>query len=135
MSKSGHVFYKPSDFTPEELETNAIAKLVVEGGLQVCKSCGAAESDLQFFTTCGTYLKWKTRNVQYTQRRADRKQVYIENLEEIDLMLQMLRDDIDYPQGVKQRCIDKLESSRASVLEKQKELESLPDDLSKIGYR
>lgn len=45
--KNGHVLYDASDFTDEEYYSgNTIAVLVIDGGLSVCKLCGAAESQL-----------------------------------------------------------------------------------------
>ena len=41
--KNGHVLYDASDFTDEEYYSgNTIAVLVIDGGLSVCKLCGAA---------------------------------------------------------------------------------------------
>lgn len=45
--KDGHVLYEASDFTDEEYDSrNTLAVLVIDGGLSVCKLCGAAESQL-----------------------------------------------------------------------------------------
>lgn len=54
-----HNLYTIADFTDEELETNRLAKLVVEGGLGICKSCGAAESELTAHPTCHIHRQYK----------------------------------------------------------------------------
>ena len=44
---NGHVLYKPSDFTSEEINSgNKLAQVVIEGDLQVCMKCGEYESGL-----------------------------------------------------------------------------------------
>lgn len=54
---SNHVFYTPSNFTTEEIDRrNLLAIAVVEGGLKICKKCGAAEAELSKFATCAE--KW-----------------------------------------------------------------------------
>ena len=47
-----HVMYTRADFTDEELENNNLARMVVEGGLDICKLCGGGESDLLNNSTC-----------------------------------------------------------------------------------
>lgn len=47
-----HVLYTREDFTDEELENNNLARMVVEGGLDICKLCGGGESDLLNNPTC-----------------------------------------------------------------------------------
>jgi hypothetical protein len=52
-----HELYGPGDFTAEELlySRNLLAVLVVDGGLSVCKRCGAAEAELDDHPTCEAY--------------------------------------------------------------------------------
>jgi hypothetical protein len=50
-----HTLYTPADFTSEQccpIDGLQIARLVVEGGLGICKKCGAAEIQLDEFRTC-----------------------------------------------------------------------------------
>ena len=43
----GHVLYTAADFTNEEIERGgALVNAVIDGGLGVCKKCGAAEIEL-----------------------------------------------------------------------------------------
>ena len=43
-----HTYFKPEDFTNEEADRRgALYVAVVEGGLNVCKICGRAESELR----------------------------------------------------------------------------------------
>ena len=52
----GHTLYEPSDFTTEELDRrNALAVAVCEGGLGVCKVCGATEAELNNHPNCASY--------------------------------------------------------------------------------
>lgn len=51
-----HEFYTSEDFTNEEYEfSNVIAKMVIDGGLQICKKCGAAEIELEQYETCEAF--------------------------------------------------------------------------------
>lgn len=53
-----HVLYTPADFTAEEIDRrNRLAVVVIDGGLSICKICGAAESELQDWLTCEKYRK------------------------------------------------------------------------------
>jgi len=52
----GHLLYGPEDFTREEIDRrNSLAVAVIEGGLGICKQCGAAEAELDEFKTCAEY--------------------------------------------------------------------------------
>lgn len=48
----GHDLYTPADFTNEEHERSQLAKMVIDGGLGICKRCGAGEAQLDEFATC-----------------------------------------------------------------------------------
>jgi len=51
-----HVLYEPEDFTQAEYERrNVIAVMVIDGGLGVCKRCGASEYELKRWPTCEAY--------------------------------------------------------------------------------
>lgn len=51
-----HVLYTRADFNSEERQRrNALYVMVVEGGLGVCKRCGAAEIELEKWPTCAAY--------------------------------------------------------------------------------
>jgi len=56
MKHFGHTLYTASDFTNEDLDSNQLAKLVVEGGLGICKNCAAGEVHLDDFKTCAEYI-------------------------------------------------------------------------------
>ena len=61
-TSDGHKLYKPKDFTNDELDQrNTLAVLVIEGGLGICKECGAAEIELEEHLTCTEYKAFKTR--------------------------------------------------------------------------
>ncbi|WP_170924642.1 hypothetical protein [Bacillus thuringiensis] len=48
-TKNNHVLYTKEDFTnksPEEMESDTIANLVLDGGLTICKVCGEFEAGL-----------------------------------------------------------------------------------------
>lgn len=48
-----HRLYEPKDFTSEQYyEDKGVAVLVIDGGLGICKVCGAAESQLADWPTC-----------------------------------------------------------------------------------
>ena len=50
---SNHELYQPKDFTAEEYARgNRLAKMVIDGGLGICKKCGAAEAQLDDHPTC-----------------------------------------------------------------------------------
>lgn len=52
----GHNLYKPKDFTAEQIDRREkVAIMVVEGGLEICKDCGAGEMDLDGYDTCEEY--------------------------------------------------------------------------------
>lgn len=68
----GHVLYTPADFNSEERQRrNQLYVLVVEGGLDVCKQCGASEIELDRWPTCSDYRDERRRqhniDVQYEQ--------------------------------------------------------------------
>jgi len=47
-AQASHDLYEPSDFTQEEIERdNQLARLVIDGGLGICKKCGASEIELE----------------------------------------------------------------------------------------
>lgn len=51
-----HELYAPADFNSDERQRrNALYVAVVEGGLGVCKRCGAAEVELETWVTCQAY--------------------------------------------------------------------------------
>lgn len=51
-----HILYEPKDFTQAEHERrNVLAVMVIDGGLGVCKQCGAAERELDDWPTCEAY--------------------------------------------------------------------------------
>lgn len=55
-TNSSHDLYRPGDFTNEEWDTPcSVARMVIDGGIGICKVCGAAESELQDFPTCVEY--------------------------------------------------------------------------------
>ena len=59
---NGHILYRADDFTHEEIERkNKLAVAVIEGGLSVCKRCGAVESDVFDFGTCKEYTDHKRK--------------------------------------------------------------------------
>ncbi len=51
-----HTLYKSKDFTNEEYERrNRLAVAVIDGGLSVCKYCGAAEMEISTWKSCAAY--------------------------------------------------------------------------------
>lgn len=51
-----HALYKPSDFTDQEYyEGNGLAKMVIDGGLGICKNCGACEIELDQYPSCADF--------------------------------------------------------------------------------
>jgi hypothetical protein len=51
-----HLLYNSADFNSEERQRrNALYVAVVEGGLGVCKRCGAGENELETWVTCTAY--------------------------------------------------------------------------------
>lgn len=67
MTTSSHLLYTAEDFTNEELDRrNQLAVLVVEGGLGVCKKCGAAEVELDDYKTCEAYRSRPRETVRST---------------------------------------------------------------------
>jgi hypothetical protein len=60
-----HELYTPDDFTSEEYyRGNVLAIAVIDGGLGVCKSCGAAEVQLDDFPTCKEYRIHKKQEME-----------------------------------------------------------------------
>lgn len=58
-----HVYYKPEDFNEREKnQGNVIYDLVVNGGLKICKMCGAGEAELDEYPTCEAYWKRPIRD-------------------------------------------------------------------------
>lgn len=59
-----HELYKPEDFNSEERQRrNRLYVMVVEGGLAICKRCGAAEVEIETWPTCAGYrAAQKNRN-------------------------------------------------------------------------
>lgn len=56
MSLHQHELYEPKDFTSDEYaRRNVLAVMVIDGGLGVCKKCGAAEIELETWVTCQAY--------------------------------------------------------------------------------
>lgn len=50
-----HTLYTTADFTAAEccpIEGTQLARMVVEGGLGVCKNCGACEVQLDEYKSC-----------------------------------------------------------------------------------
>ena len=48
-----HQLYKPSDFNNEQYCDNlGFARMVIDGGLNICSICSAAESELDDYPTC-----------------------------------------------------------------------------------
>lgn len=60
----GHDLYGPEDFTQEELDNRQLARLVVLGGLGICKRCKAAECELDDYPTCAAYNASKEGSAQ-----------------------------------------------------------------------
>lgn len=51
-----HTLCQPGDFTNQEyFEDIGVARLVIDGGLGICKNCGAGESELEDYQTCDAY--------------------------------------------------------------------------------
>lgn len=51
-----HELYTTADFTEEEYQRrNQLAVMVIDGGLGICKRCGAGESELDDWPTCQAY--------------------------------------------------------------------------------
>jgi hypothetical protein len=65
----GHTLYTAKDFTGEEVERSSLARMVVEGGLGICKKCGAGEADLDEFPTCREYNGYLRAIRQEEQRK------------------------------------------------------------------
>jgi hypothetical protein len=54
--KQEHELYTNEDFTQEEYEQgNRLAVYVIDGGLGICKKCGAGEVQLEQYPTCTDY--------------------------------------------------------------------------------
>lgn len=58
-----HVLWEASDFddADDHVRDGALYRAVVEGGLGVCKLCGAYEQDLVEHETCESYLVERER--------------------------------------------------------------------------
>jgi late competence protein required for DNA uptake (superfamily II DNA/RNA helicase) len=55
-----HELYTSKDFTDEEYERrNQLATMVIDGGLAICKRCGAREIELDQYPTCADMEKHK----------------------------------------------------------------------------
>ncbi|MEP1253737.1 MAG: hypothetical protein ABJI29_03205 [Alphaproteobacteria bacterium] len=69
----GHDLYTPADFTNEEMESSSTARLVVLGGLGICKKCGAGEAQLDKHPTCESFKADKVRErvIEYLRGTAD----------------------------------------------------------------
>jgi hypothetical protein len=58
-----HKLYTSDDFTEEEYyRRNVLAIAVIDGGLDVCKQCGAAGIQIFHFPTCEEYRAHKKEN-------------------------------------------------------------------------
>lgn len=57
-----HVLYKPSDFSYDD--ESYLSDIVINGGLSVCKHCGAYESGLDEYPTCE---EWRNRVIDCAQ--------------------------------------------------------------------
>ena len=51
----GHTLFTAADFTNEEWERGGLARMVIDGGLGICKFCGAGEIELDNYPTCRDY--------------------------------------------------------------------------------
>ena len=56
LKMTEHVLYKPSDFSYDD--ESYLSDIVINGGLSVCKHCGAYESGLDEYPTCE---EWRNR--------------------------------------------------------------------------
>lgn len=67
-----HELYEPKDFTNEEYQRrNVLAVMVIDGGLGVCKRCGATEIELETWVTCQAYrAHMKTKHAAVVERCA-----------------------------------------------------------------
>ena len=62
-----HVLYTPGDFTNAEYESGSgLARMVIDGGLEVCKKCGAGEAELTDYRTCTAYRERTQQRFFYT---------------------------------------------------------------------
>lgn len=53
-----HELYQASDFNSDERQRrNRLYVMVVEGGLSICKRCGAGEADLATWPTCQAFRR------------------------------------------------------------------------------
>ena len=53
---TAHNLLRPEDFTNEDyVEDRSVARLVVDGGLGICRRCGAGESQLDDFPNCEAF--------------------------------------------------------------------------------
>lgn len=58
----GHELYIPADFTNEEIDRrNQLAVMVIDGGLGICKKCGAGEAELEAYKDCASYREARKR--------------------------------------------------------------------------
>jgi hypothetical protein len=67
-----HELYTSRDFTNEEYgRGNALAIAVIDGGLGVCKRCGASEAELEEWSSCADYNQAvRRRREGHRQNRA-----------------------------------------------------------------
>ncbi|MFU1607355.1 hypothetical protein ACM25O_13300 [Sulfitobacter pontiacus] len=82
----GHTLYKSADFSNEEYERGGIAKMVIDGGLGICKSCGAGEAELDEFATCRDYNQ---------HRKAEREREQAKSRGQFWVQLQDILDSFD----------------------------------------
>lgn len=73
MSLHQHELYQPKDFTEEEYQRrNQLAVMVIDGGLGICKRCGAGEVELETWVTCEAYrAHCRSQRPQLTAEDAD----------------------------------------------------------------
>ena len=51
-----HILYEPKDFAQLQVDQSIVlARLVLDGGLSICKLCGAGEVELDDYPTCEEY--------------------------------------------------------------------------------
>ena len=67
-----HILFTSKDFTSKEYSRgNIIAKSVIDGGLKICKCCGAAEVDLEKYPSCQSFREYvRTERLARTIRLA-----------------------------------------------------------------
>lgn len=128
---TAHTFYTAKDFTKEEITNqNVLAMNVIEGGLEICKNCGAAEADLLNLHTCEEYKAWSRKNRMYGESIRKKHENRAKEIGEIRYMLGLIKAD-ERPEvaDVKNVCKQKLERAEADVTLRLAALESLPSEL------